>query len=248
MKESVENNTKNQYLGEFWAEHLGRNLSARELSEIVLTRESQINFFKPFFTGKNCIDIGCGVGYSIKTLERHGLDVDGIEPDPKAVDLVNKWIKRGVCMTGFYEDLSIDKKYDIIWLSHILEHVPKPLSLIEKCYEVSKEGGVLCIMVPDCTNPTTKKESMGNKFHISHFTRDDVVELCKQSNYKILTVQLFKRILNNKRRFHKLLRILKLTIISDFLEPFYPYAKTESNDGFEIRIVLQKIISQENEK
>jgi SAM-dependent methyltransferase len=184
--------------------------------------------------------VGCGLGYSILALEDKGLDVDGLEPDPKAAEVVNKSIKRGKCYAGFYDKFTSAKKYDVVWLSHTLEHVKDPIALLEKCHDITAENGILCLMVPDCTNPEIKKNSMENKYHVNHFTIDDIKTLVKKSKYEILEIQSFKR--SNKWiiRFHKLLWLCKMSKIGFLLQPYFPLVKTDKNDGYELRAVLKK--------
>lgn len=231
---------KREYMGEFWNDHLTRELSFKEKSDIFFLKHSQIDYFRPFFTGKNCIDVGCGLGYSIWALEDQGLDVDGLEPDPKAAEVVNKSIKRGKCYAGFYDKFSSTKKYDVVWLSHTLEHVEDPIALLEKCYDVTAENGILCLMIPDCTNPETKKNSMENRYHISHFTSDDIKALVKKTRYEAIKIQSFKRVDKWTIRFHKLLLLCKMSKVSLFLRPYFPFVKTDQNDGYELRAVLKK--------
>ena len=67
--------------------------------------------------------------------EKKGFHVTGIEPDPKNTDLINRELKVGHCVNGFIEDLSLDKKFDVIWLTHVIEHVEKPDLLLKKCHD-----------------------------------------------------------------------------------------------------------------
>jgi len=239
-KDRTLENEKREYMGEFWSDHLTRELSFKEKSDIFFLKHSQIEYFRPFFSGKNCIDVGCGLGYAIGALEDQGLDVDGMEPDPKAAEVVNKSIKRGKCYTGFYDKFSPAKKYDIVWLSHTLEHVEDPIAALEKCYDFTAENGILCLMVPDCTNPETKKNSMENKYHVSHFTIDDIKALVKKTRYETIKIQSFKRVDKWTIRFHKLLWLCKMSKVSLLLNPYFPFSKTDQNDGYELRAVLKK--------
>ncbi len=240
LEDSVVEDKKRKYMGEFWNDHLTRELSFKEKSDIFFLKHSQIHYFRPFFAGKNCIDMGCGLGYAIRALEDQGLNVDGVEPDPKAAETVNKSIKHGKCYAEFFDKFTSTKKYDIVWLSHTLEHVNDPIALIEKCHDITAENGILCLMVPDCTNPETKKNSMENRYHISHFTVDDIKALVKKTRYEIIKIQSFKLLDKWTIRFHKLLWLCKMSRMSFFLHPYYPFVKTDQNDGYELRAILKK--------
>lgn len=68
----------------------------------------------------------------------HGLDVERIEE----VDFV--WNGEPL------EDLlGADTCYDWIIASHVIEHVPDPISFIRSCQRVLKPGGILSLAIPD---------------------------------------------------------------------------------------------------
>ncbi|GAA4853975.1 methyltransferase domain-containing protein [Luteimonas vadosa] len=68
----------------------------------------------------------------------HGLDVERIEE----VDYV--WNGEPL------EDLlAADAEYDWIVASHVIEHVPDPVSFIHSCQKVLKPGGILSLAIPD---------------------------------------------------------------------------------------------------
>jgi len=99
------------------------------------------------------LDVGCGAGYS---LMRATQDLDckavGIDPDPGAhgvgrfvEDLVNNVpIKQ-----GFAEDLPFaDDSFDVVYSSHVLEHVNDEVKALDEMRRVLKKNGVLIIGMP----------------------------------------------------------------------------------------------------
>ncbi len=49
---------------------------------------------------------------------------------------------------GIFTELNIEKKYDVIWTSHCLEHQPNIGNFLTKCYDVCEDNGYICITVP----------------------------------------------------------------------------------------------------
>jgi SAM-dependent methyltransferase len=52
-------------------------------------------------------------------------------------------------LKGTLENLAFDRKFDVITLYHVLEHVPDPSSTIRRCGDLLNPGGFLFIAVPN---------------------------------------------------------------------------------------------------
>ena len=93
--------------------------------------------------GKSVLDFGCGAGgFLIKAKEI--ADVCGIE---KQEALSEFFIKNNL---NVYQSLeSIDKKFDVTTMFHVLEHLREPKIIIEKLLKLLNEDGELIIEVPN---------------------------------------------------------------------------------------------------
>ena len=49
---------------------------------------------------------------------------------------------------GDYLDLELDRQFDCIWCSHVLEHVRNPGRFLDKMFDDLKDGGILALSVP----------------------------------------------------------------------------------------------------
>jgi 2-polyprenyl-3-methyl-5-hydroxy-6-metoxy-1,4-benzoquinol methylase len=94
------------------------------------------------------LDVGCGNGGFLCLAKEIGWQVYGIDMDPKAVEMARS---RGLNVEcGGIELLSHEsQKYDVITLSHVIEHVHDPLDLLHQLYRLLKPGGVLWIETPN---------------------------------------------------------------------------------------------------
>lgn len=95
------------------------------------------------------LDIGCATGdFLIKFKELSQWHVYGLEIIPDAAEFARK---KGLRV--FDEDfLAINLSnngIDVITMWDVLEHMPDPSSVIEKCFQVLKAGGLLVIKTPD---------------------------------------------------------------------------------------------------
>ena len=89
-------------------------------------------------------------GYSVDILDHatasdlrrkyagHGVDLDGIEE----VDYV--WGGESLL-----ELIGKVAHYDWIIASHVIEHIPDPLAMLQQCESLLKPGGVISLVIPD---------------------------------------------------------------------------------------------------
>jgi len=94
-------------------------------------------------------DVGCGNGDFLQRAQQMSWHVGGCDPDPKAVEAAKRiGINNVVC--GFPEEvLQPTAEWDVITLSHVIEHVAQPLDLLRICHDALKSGGRLWLATPN---------------------------------------------------------------------------------------------------
>ncbi|MGO9991763.1 MAG: class I SAM-dependent methyltransferase [Steroidobacteraceae bacterium] len=94
------------------------------------------------------LDIGFGSGDFLDEAHAIGWEVTGIDPDAK---VVSNALRRGLNVyQGNLEVLAGESNsFDIITMSHVIEHVHKPLMVLEACYRLLKPGGKLWMETPN---------------------------------------------------------------------------------------------------
>ena len=98
-----------------------------------------------FFNDKKYLDIGCGTGYWLRYLTDNGFKKGyGIDTSQECVEIGKKY---GINILQ-KEFLSITEHFDIIFMSHIIEHLKDPVSYIEHCSKLITSGGALIIETP----------------------------------------------------------------------------------------------------
>lgn len=97
--------------------------------------------------GQCLLDVGCGNGEFLLRARSAGWDVVGLDFDPKAVDTARK---RGldVCLGGIEIFDGEENQFDVITLSHVIEHVHDPNHVLRDCFRLIKPGGYLWIETP----------------------------------------------------------------------------------------------------
>ncbi len=192
---------------------------------------SQYKYCKPYLKNKKRIlEIGSGQGQSSWWFEQEGFNVTGIEPDENNVVFVNQKLKYGKCVVGFAENFEINETFDIIWMSHVLEHIIKPESFLKIIRQNLTQDGVFFIEVPNCENKSTLETSINLVPHTFHFSQEALMNIVKKANYKIIKTDFFRP----ATKFEGLIQKISKKF------PFYPRILTNNKDGIYLRILLKK--------
>ena len=234
-REQVIEKVSDLYKGEYWNE---RNSEASINSEFTdLDSEgkrrnwvSQFLYTKEYITGKNLLEIGVGAGQSILWFEDEGFDVKGIEPDARNVSMINKKLKKGEVIESSVEEFSTEQVFDVIWMSHVLEHLIEPMNFLKKIKKNLKNDGIFFIEVPNCEYEVMLKNSIQKNPHLFHFTTSALSKLVESVGYKILSCDVFRPATKSEGIRQKIMK-------NSF--PYYPRIMTDVHSGRDLRRILK---------
>ena len=89
------------------------------------------------------LDVGCGTGDLLRKLHKMGFkDLTGIDP------FIDKEIKIGPINIYKKDIFSMDGKYDLVMMHHALEHMPDPISAMQKARELLNRDKYLLVRIP----------------------------------------------------------------------------------------------------
>jgi ubiquinone/menaquinone biosynthesis C-methylase UbiE len=102
------------------------------------------------------LDVGCGAGYALfKAQNELMCSVEGIDPDPGAHGVgrfLKDLVKAPEIKQGFAESLPYEtNSFNVVYSSHVLEHVNDEQKSLQEMKRVLKEDGVLIIGMPTAT-------------------------------------------------------------------------------------------------
>lgn len=106
----------------------------------------------PKRTGKKLkmLEIGCADGMFLMAASQLGFEVVGIDITKKAIDSINNLLKlKAYCQQYQDVDLSAEGPFDLIYCSHVIEHIPNVHEWMEKYKKDLAADGILCINVPN---------------------------------------------------------------------------------------------------
>ena len=120
------------------------------------------------------LDYGCGTGEFLHAAKLSGWNVKGIEPTPKARNQANQLLDGKVIEN--IELLDEKKKFDVISLFHVLEHIHSLRKTVKRIIKHLKSDGYILIAVPNPESYDAKK--YGNDWagwdvprHLYHFNQ-----------------------------------------------------------------------------
>ena len=111
----------------------------------------RLNFItsKIKLSGARVLDVGCGGGILSESLAKEGAKVTGIDQGANVIKVAKLHMKESDLDID-YKQLNIEdyfklnkEKFDVITCLEMLEHVPDPSSIIEKCAALLKPGGTI---------------------------------------------------------------------------------------------------------
>lgn len=107
------------------------------------------------------LEIGCGSGYLLNRLKGAGWDVKGMDLSSMLVEEIKKRLGLDVIVSDFMEyEIPDDKKFDLVILRHVFEHLPDPMKAIKKMGGLIKEDGYILMEFPNIEAPELKLKRM----------------------------------------------------------------------------------------
>jgi 2-polyprenyl-3-methyl-5-hydroxy-6-metoxy-1,4-benzoquinol methylase len=118
------------------------------LSSLRAVMDREFRHLPRAFKGARLLDIGFGDGRFLDDAKTLGWEVVGIDTDP---EVVKKASLRGLEVYAGGVDVLAgeDGSFDIITISHVIEHVHEPRSVLRSCYRLLKPGGRLWLETPN---------------------------------------------------------------------------------------------------
>lgn len=124
------------------------------------------------------LDVGAGLGTFMDSARSHGWEVHGIEFNGKSVELGRELFGLEIVHGNFYrlEDYFGDRKFDLINMNHVFEHVLQPLEYLDYLRRFLRPGGCVLITVPNILSDDFKRDGARWSYihipaHISYFSR-----------------------------------------------------------------------------
>lgn len=192
------------------------------------------------------LDIGTSTGVMLAIFKRKGWEVWGVEPS-KSGDVAKK---RGfkVLRTTF-EKAKLPKNYfDLVVMNHVLEHMDKPVEVLERVGKLLRRNGIVLVDVPNAGGLGAR--IMGKRWryrlskeHKHQFTKESLFKVFKKAGFEVIYFESRTGICEYKKPFLELWRSLagfKKRFFTDLLTAPYALLATLFNMGDSMSLVGRK--------
>jgi 2-polyprenyl-3-methyl-5-hydroxy-6-metoxy-1,4-benzoquinol methylase len=98
------------------------------------------------------LDVGCGHGVFLSVMAKRGWTVTGVDFDPAAVEAART--EHGLDVHVGTVDTMVDRgmSFDVVTASHVVEHVPDPVSFLAQCRRLLRPGGRVVLKTPNAAS------------------------------------------------------------------------------------------------
>jgi 2-polyprenyl-3-methyl-5-hydroxy-6-metoxy-1,4-benzoquinol methylase len=150
-----------------------------------------IKSFKPFFQKGNLLELGSFKGDFTKKLMPFFDDITCIEASDEAIEISKEKINKNIkYFNGLFEEIELKVKYENIVLTHVLEHISDPVSVLKKINDKwLSDTGKFFLVCPNANAPSRQiAVKMGLISHNTAVTKSES-EHGHQITYTIDTLE-----------------------------------------------------------
>jgi SAM-dependent methyltransferase len=130
------------------------------------------------------LEIGSGIGCTVKNLELAGFDACGIEPGEGFVKFSRESLKASVRRASL-SDLGHAPTCDVVLLVHVLEHLNAPRAALQHIWQLLRPGGRLYVEVPNAGAPHAAPGKIFHFAHIFNFTPATLRMLGRATGFEV---------------------------------------------------------------
>jgi len=174
----------------------------------------RLRLLRPIAKPGSLLDVGAGIGQFLAIARPFFSEVHGTEVSETAIHIARQKYNLQL-LAGEVQAVEFgNKKFDNITIFHVLEHVPNPKHVIERCASLLVDGGTLAIAVPNDLYsfrgkrflrtfaarrfgrfarvglPKIVLDGSLTEIHLSHFTPEVLRRLLEQSGFSVIACSL----------------------------------------------------------
>jgi SAM-dependent methyltransferase len=153
--------------------------------------DERIATLRRYRAGGTLLDYGASWGYGTWQLAQAGYQAIGYEIDEARTEY-GRW-HLNIGLTSDWADLA-DKRFDILFTSHVIEHLPDLRDTFSRFHGLLNPDGLLCIFVPNCTGVeqpavfARKREFAFGEKHTIAYTADFFAHNLPRHGFTPLTI------------------------------------------------------------
>jgi SAM-dependent methyltransferase len=165
---------------------------ANQEKEYLATFDDDVNRIRDFVTHGSVLDVGCGYGYFVRRALAAGFDAYGVDLSPDGIREAEKHAP-GRVFRGTLDEVEAlaDRRFDVIFASHLIEHIPEPRPLVETLAKRLNEGGIVMFVTPNIESWLARVSgrrwvSFKIPEHVAYYTPTTIRHLLEGAGLEVL--------------------------------------------------------------
>ena len=144
--------------------------------------------------GNRLLDVGIGGGELLAVAKELMFDVEGLEIVEMQANHIAEMLNIKVHACDFLKYVT-DKKYDLITLGDVIEHIENPSETIQKAYDLLDSNGVFWISTPNFHSAFSQfvkfEDAMWKEAgHLHYFSYTGLKYLLEQHNFAVINYKM----------------------------------------------------------
>lgn len=192
------------------------NYNREEKDRKFIEESAQLDFSKPradkftdyvltHYPGRKFryLEVGCGPGYTLKSLESLGWQAHGLEISDHAADFARRHLQLPV-VTGNIETVEDFRpnQFDLVYMGDVIEHLRSPSATVAKFARLLEPGGLLVLALPSTLNLPAMRAGqaayglLGRQrkmdlppYHLYEFTPRTIRALLQKHGFKVVDLK-----------------------------------------------------------
>ncbi|NIK55044.1 class I SAM-dependent methyltransferase [Kribbella shirazensis] len=162
--------------------------------EYLATFREDVRRIAEFVPSGKVLEVGCGYGYFLQCALEAGYDAYGIDLSPTAIKWASERLPDRV-FCGLLEEVpQIQKQqYDVIFGSHLIEHLTEPAAFLESAARLLRPGGVIVLVTPNIRSLLSR--ASGRRWvsykipeHVSYYDPRTITDLLDRTGFSVRAV------------------------------------------------------------
>lgn len=134
--------------------------------------------------GRAFLDVGSNYGFMVEAARRAGLDGIGVEVNPVLAAAARNRFPDCRFVASSLEEARLDRRFDGVYCSEVIEHVPDPRLFLRHIAGLANPGGWLFLTTPDIAEYRRRRyENMGAPDHKLYFSRATLSRLLAEEGF-----------------------------------------------------------------
>lgn len=178
----------------FGGEGSGYSQYESQEAEYLATFREDVKRIAEFVPSGRVLEVGCGYGYFLQCALDAGYDAYGIDLSPAAVKYAaDRYPGRVFC--GLLEEVPEvqGQQYDVIFGSHLIEHLTEPADFLATASRLLRPGGLIVMVTPNIKSLLSKVS--GSRWvsfkipeHVSYYDPQTITELLRRSGFSVRAI------------------------------------------------------------